>query len=65
MRKIYTLSSALLLTACATSQPQQELQGEYVEGYQEACAEFPLAEICAPAQRLEWFLVEQDQIPEK
>ena len=48
------------LTACATPQEPSVIQGEevniYVEGYEEMCKREPESALCAPNERINWYL---------
>lgn len=63
MKKVLMLSLILLVVACATA--QQEQQAEYVEGYVEACKQYPQMQICAPAQKLDWYLNQPEKQKEE
>jgi len=45
----------LFLTGCAVTEPQEQTV-EYVEGYEEFCLNEPLSPLCAPRDRIKWYL---------
>lgn len=55
-----TLLLLFLLTACVTPQESSVMQGEevdiYVEGYEEMCMREPESPLCAPKEKLNWYL---------
>lgn len=50
----------LILSGCTVTEERSVMQGEevdiYVEGYEEMCLREPESELCAPKERINWYL---------
>ena len=62
--KYLALILILILSACAAPEPRGVMQGEevniYVEGYEDMCLREPQSPLCAPKERINWYLNEDN-----
>jgi len=62
--KYLALILILILSGCSVPEERGVMQGEevniYVEGYEEMCLREPQSPLCAPKERINWFLKEDN-----